>query len=216
MEQEALALLPRDQWLDYTHRVILFGRAICKAPRARCSACFLTDLCPAAFLLRAPDDHGPQAPRSRQRRDHRGTRHGRRVRRPDSTLPATGAAAPLPVVVVATTPLPAPAQSPVGARLLVATLLTTVVLFVLFSPWPLSAKLHAIGRSCCAQIPSHTLRIGDRLMPIDARNSGIYLGVFLAIALLWLTGRGKAGLYAPSYGPQPAARLRRGHDSRRI
>ncbi|HWE60614.1 MAG TPA: endonuclease III [Chloroflexota bacterium] len=49
VEQELMAILPREQWLDYTHRVILFGRAICKAPRARCSACFLNDLCPSAF-----------------------------------------------------------------------------------------------------------------------------------------------------------------------
>jgi uncharacterized membrane protein len=85
----------------------------------------------------------------------------------------------------------------VGARVLVATLLTALALFVLYSPWPLYAKLHAVGRSCCAQIPSHTLRFGGQMMPIDARNSGIYLGVFLVIAMLWLTGRGKAALFSP-------------------
>jgi uncharacterized membrane protein len=89
------------------------------------------------------------------------------------------------------------AQPTLEVRVLVATLLTALVLFVLFSPWPLYAKLHAIGRSCCAQIPSHTLRFGGQMMPIDARNSGIYLGVFLVIAMVWLTGRGRAGLFSP-------------------
>lgn len=88
-------------------------------------------------------------------------------------------------------------QSSIETRMLVASLLSALALFVLFSPWPLYAKLHAIGRSCCAQIPSHTLRFDGRMMPIDARNSGIYLGVFLVIAMLWLTGRGKAALFSP-------------------
>lgn len=80
-------------------------------------------------------------------------------------------------------------------RLLLAFLVTTVALFVLFTPWPLYDKLHAIGRACCAQIPSHTIRFDGRPMPIDARNSGIYLGVFQVIAMLWLTGRQRAGLW---------------------
>ena len=83
-------------------------------------------------------------------------------------------------------------------RLLVATLLTVVALFALFSPWPLDAKLRTIGHACCAQIPSHTIRFDGRAMPIDARNSGIYLGVFLVIAMLWLTGRQRAALYVPA------------------
>ena len=86
----------------------------------------------------------------------------------------------------------------VGTQLTLATLLTAITLFIVFSPWPLYDKLHTIGRACCAQIPSHTLRFAGQPMPIDARNSGIYLGVFLVIAILWLTGRFRAGLYVPS------------------
>jgi endonuclease-3 len=50
VEQDLMAALPREHWLDFTHRVILLGRAICKAPRARCGECILTDLCPSAFV----------------------------------------------------------------------------------------------------------------------------------------------------------------------
>lgn len=88
---------------------------------------------------------------------------------------------------------------PLRTRLLVSSLLTIVALFALFSPWPLQAKLRTIGHACCAQIPSHTITFtGGGMMPIDARNSGIYLGVFMVIALLWLTGRQRAALYAPA------------------
>lgn len=92
----------------------------------------------------------------------------------------------------------AAAIPPLRTRLLVSALLTVVALFVIFSPWPLEAKLYAIGHACCAQIPSHTITFsGARPMPIDSRNSGIYLGVFMVIAILWLTGRQRAALYAP-------------------
>ena len=90
-----------------------------------------------------------------------------------------------------------PVSESLRTQLLIATLLTVVALFALFSPWPLDAKLRTIGHACCAQIPSHTIRFDGRAMPIDARNSGIYLGVFLVIAMLWLTGRQRAALYVP-------------------
>jgi uncharacterized membrane protein len=84
------------------------------------------------------------------------------------------------------------------ARLLVSALLTVVAFFVIYSPWPIIAKLHAVGAACCAQIPSHTITFQGRAMPIDSRNSGIYLGVLLVITILWLTGRQRAALYVPA------------------
>lgn len=91
----------------------------------------------------------------------------------------------------------APPASPPSPReaLLLSGLVTTLVLFIIYSPWPLTAKLHAIGAACCAQIPSHTISFRGMLMPIDSRNSGIYLGVLLVIAILWLTGRQRAAEY---------------------
>lgn len=52
VEQDLMAQLPRDQWLHFNHRVIYLGRALCKAPRPLCAACFLTDVCPSAFADR--------------------------------------------------------------------------------------------------------------------------------------------------------------------
>jgi endonuclease-3 len=49
VERDLMRILPHDTWLDFNHRVIAFGRALCRAPRPRCEDCFLTDLCPSAF-----------------------------------------------------------------------------------------------------------------------------------------------------------------------
>jgi endonuclease-3 len=47
VEQDLMRLLPRSEWLDFNHRVIYFGRAICTAPRPHCSVCMMSDLCPS-------------------------------------------------------------------------------------------------------------------------------------------------------------------------
>ena len=47
IEFDLMKLLPKTHWIRYNHQVIAFGREICKAPRARCEICFMTDICPA-------------------------------------------------------------------------------------------------------------------------------------------------------------------------
>jgi endonuclease III len=47
VEQDLMRLLPPSAWLDFNHRVIYFGRAICKAPRPHCSICMMSDICPS-------------------------------------------------------------------------------------------------------------------------------------------------------------------------
>jgi endonuclease-3 len=46
IEFDLMKLLPKTHWIRYNHQVIAFGREICKAPRAKCETCFMTDLCP--------------------------------------------------------------------------------------------------------------------------------------------------------------------------
>jgi endonuclease III len=50
IEADLVRLLPREEWTDFSHLLIFHGRAVCKAPRARCGACVLADLCPSAGI----------------------------------------------------------------------------------------------------------------------------------------------------------------------
>ena len=45
IEQDLMQLIPQTAWIDFSHRVIHFGREICIARKPRCVDCFLEDLC---------------------------------------------------------------------------------------------------------------------------------------------------------------------------
>ncbi|PRQ12155.1 endonuclease III [Corynebacterium sp. 13CS0277] len=47
IEKQLCARIPRVQWVDFSHRVILHGRQVCHARRPDCGACGLASLCPA-------------------------------------------------------------------------------------------------------------------------------------------------------------------------
>ncbi len=53
MAEELEALLPPEEWVSYTHRIIDHGRAVCVARRPHCGVCPLQDLCPSAFSPKA-------------------------------------------------------------------------------------------------------------------------------------------------------------------
>jgi endonuclease III len=46
VEQELLPLLPPEERVVFTHRIIDHGRAVCVARSPRCGACRLLELCP--------------------------------------------------------------------------------------------------------------------------------------------------------------------------
>ena len=46
VERDLMEAVPKDQWIALAHRLIHFGRQICKARRPLCKDCFLVDLCP--------------------------------------------------------------------------------------------------------------------------------------------------------------------------
>jgi endonuclease-3 len=48
IEQDLMALIPRDDWALVSHLLIFHGRRVCIARRPRCRACVLADLCPSA------------------------------------------------------------------------------------------------------------------------------------------------------------------------
>jgi endonuclease-3 len=49
VERDLLALIPKDEWYAMNYLLIEHGRAICKAPKARCGECMIADLCPSVF-----------------------------------------------------------------------------------------------------------------------------------------------------------------------
>ncbi|HUR53115.1 MAG TPA: endonuclease III [Gemmataceae bacterium] len=46
VELVLMELVPKAEWTDFCHRVILHGRTVCHALRPRCEACVVSDLCP--------------------------------------------------------------------------------------------------------------------------------------------------------------------------
>ena len=48
VEFALMPLIPRARWVRFSHQLIAHGRALCRAPRPLCDACFLDDaLCPS-------------------------------------------------------------------------------------------------------------------------------------------------------------------------
>jgi endonuclease-3 len=59
VEQDLMALVPRDQWTRFSHWLIWHGRRRCKARNPECKECELRDLCPSVdhpdrFLKKGP------------------------------------------------------------------------------------------------------------------------------------------------------------------
>jgi endonuclease-3 len=64
-ERDLVAVVPRAQWIVFSHQLIDHGRAVCLARRPRCAGCGLADLCP---------QRGVAAPAGRR---GRGAGHGK-------------------------------------------------------------------------------------------------------------------------------------------
>jgi len=45
IEQDLMKIIPQDQWILFSHQVILHGRALCQARSPKCAACDLNSLC---------------------------------------------------------------------------------------------------------------------------------------------------------------------------
>ena len=49
IEKDLMALAPRQEWTNLSHRLIWHGRLVCTARKPRCGQCLLAPHCPAAF-----------------------------------------------------------------------------------------------------------------------------------------------------------------------
>jgi len=52
MEPELIELLPQEEWIEFSHRLIHHGRQICDAKKPLCDECPLSDLCPQIDVVR--------------------------------------------------------------------------------------------------------------------------------------------------------------------
>ena len=46
VEQDLVQKIPQEEWINFSHRLILHGRQVCTARQPRCQACFLHEVCP--------------------------------------------------------------------------------------------------------------------------------------------------------------------------
>ena len=53
VEADLMAALPPAEWLNFSHRVIAHGRAVCQARRPLCPDCVLNDICPSSTVAAA-------------------------------------------------------------------------------------------------------------------------------------------------------------------
>lgn len=109
----------------------------------------------------------------------------------ESVPPPTGPAATLrpPTMQMPTRPI-------FSSRIIWAFGVVLVLLFAL-TPWPLDAKMRLVGQACCAQSTQRTLTIGGQLMPVDARDAGIYLSFLVCLLWTLLVKRSRCALLPP-------------------
>jgi len=54
IERELIAVVPRKQWIDLSHRLIAHGRKVCFARRPKCEECGLAAICPKTGVVPRP------------------------------------------------------------------------------------------------------------------------------------------------------------------
>jgi len=67
IEQDLMAILPREQWTPFAHRLIWHGRRVCFAKNPDCEHCPLAPVCPSAFAVMAPKPKPKPAPKKPQK-----------------------------------------------------------------------------------------------------------------------------------------------------
>ncbi len=53
IERDLTAVVPKSDWIDFSHLLIAHGRKVCKARNPACGECVLAKLCPSAGLVNA-------------------------------------------------------------------------------------------------------------------------------------------------------------------
>jgi endonuclease-3 len=52
IEQDLIKVLPPEEWIDFSHRLIWHGRRVCQARKPMCEVCTLAEICPKIGVLK--------------------------------------------------------------------------------------------------------------------------------------------------------------------
>jgi endonuclease-3 len=50
IEADLMEIIPRKEWIDFSHRLIWHGRLVCKARKPDCGNCVIEKFCPSSLL----------------------------------------------------------------------------------------------------------------------------------------------------------------------
>ena len=50
IEQDLIKILPKEEWIMFSHRLIWHGRKVCDARKPKCEICTLNKLCPSSLV----------------------------------------------------------------------------------------------------------------------------------------------------------------------
>lgn len=67
-ERDLVAVVPREHWISYSHRLIEHGRAVCTARSPKCDRCVFADLCPRVGVALPAKRTHPKTARGKRRR----------------------------------------------------------------------------------------------------------------------------------------------------
>jgi endonuclease-3 len=68
IEQDLMNLLPRKEWIDFSHRLIHHGRRICIARRPKCEQCVLAKWCPRIGVTSTGGEEIERPPKKNQQK----------------------------------------------------------------------------------------------------------------------------------------------------
>ncbi len=68
IEIDLMSLLPKSEWINFSHRMIWHGRRICAARRPLCESCPVERLCPSSLLKSANQQSGMASKKQRPRK----------------------------------------------------------------------------------------------------------------------------------------------------
>ena len=139
VERDLMKVVPREEWIEFSHLLIFHGRRVCVARKPRCEACAVLDLCPSGSFYvagKTPPWEGrvagrvvtrPEAPakkvssvsrkrKAASKRPAAGTKPTLRAKQPTRAKSAVAAKRPTRAKSAAAAKRPARPESPVRAK----------------------------------------------------------------------------------------------------